>query len=90
MTFAWLAPVSFLRTLSSVSTVVLTMQHRDVFRLKITAIGLTIKVGLIVLLSSEGGPGAAVAFLVSDLVVSGAYTVGVYRRRGRTQAVEDG
>jgi O-antigen/teichoic acid export membrane protein len=90
LTFAWLAPVSFLRTLSSVSTVVLTMQHRDVFRLKVTAIGLTIKVGLIVLLSSEGGPGAAVAFLVSDLVVSGAYTVGVYRRRGRTQAVEDG
>ena len=84
LTFAWLAPVSFLRTLSSVSTVVLTMQHRDLFRLKITAVSLAVKVGLIVLLSSEGGPGAAVAFLVSDLVMSSAYTLSVYRSGPRT------
>jgi len=82
LTFAWLAPVSFLRTLSSVSTVVLTMQHRDVFRLKVTAVSIAVKVGLIVLLSSFGGPGAAVAFLVSDLIMSGLYTYSVYGKRG--------
>jgi O-antigen/teichoic acid export membrane protein len=82
LTFAWLAPVSFLRTLSSVSTVVLTMQHRDLFRLKVTAVSLAVKVSLIVLLSSKGGPGAAVAFLVSDLIMSGTYTLSVYGRRG--------
>jgi O-antigen/teichoic acid export membrane protein len=80
LTFAWLAPVSFLRTLSSVSTVVLMMQHEDVFRLKITAVALVVKLGLIVLLSSYGGPGAAVAFLGSDLIVSAAYTRKVYGR----------
>jgi len=90
LTFAWLAPVSFLRTLSSVSTVVLTMQHRDIFRLKVTAVGLVVKIGLIVLLSSYGGPGAAVAFLVSDLIVSGAYTFRVYGRRGRARVNGDG
>ena len=82
LTFALLAPVSFLRTLSSVSTVVLTMQSRDLFRLKVTIIGLVVKIGLIALLSSEGGPGAAVAFLVSDLIVSGSYTFSVYGRHG--------
>jgi O-antigen/teichoic acid export membrane protein len=90
LTFAWLAPVSFLRTLSSVSTVVLTMQHRDVFRLKVTAISLAVKVSLIILLQEHGGPGAAVAFLASDLVMSSSYTMSVYRRRGSTQAAEDG
>lgn len=90
LTFAWLAPVSFLRTLSSVSTVVLTMQHRDLFRLKVTAVGLVAKIGLIVLLSSYGGPGAAVAFLVSDSFVSGAYTYSVYGRRGRARVNGDG
>ncbi|MCW2800862.1 MAG: hypothetical protein JWQ70_2334 [Aeromicrobium sp.] len=87
VTFAWLAPVSFLRTLSSVSTVVLSMQHRDSFRMKITAVSVVIKVGLVVALRESGGPGAAVAFLVSDLVMSGSYTASVYRRRpiaGRT------
>lgn len=87
LTFAWLAPVSFLRTLSSVSTVVLTMQHRDTLRLKVTAVSLAVKVGLIMAFSSWGGPGAAVAFLVSDLIMSSAYTFSVYGRRstsGRT------
>ncbi len=90
LTFAWLAPVSFLRTLSSVSTVVLTMQHRDLFRLKVTAVSLVVKVVLIVLLSGFGGPGAAVAFLVSDSLVSGAYTFSVYGRRGRARVNDDG
>jgi O-antigen/teichoic acid export membrane protein len=89
LTFAWLAPVSFLRTLSSVSTVVLTMQHRDLFRLTITAISLVTKVGLIVVLSSKGAPGAAAAFLVADSIMSAAYALNVYRRPTR-QAPSDG
>jgi hypothetical protein len=90
LTFAWLAPVSFLRTLSSVSTVVLMMQHRDLFRLKVTAVALVVKIGLIVLLSSHGGPGAAVAFLGSDLLVSAAYTWTVYGRQRSVGAADDG
>lgn len=90
MTFAWLAPVSFLRTLSSVSTVVLAMQHRDGFRMKVTAVSLAVKVGLILVLQERGGPGAAMAFLASDLIMSGAYTLAVYRRRGEPMAASDG
>jgi O-antigen/teichoic acid export membrane protein len=90
LTFAWLAPVSFCRTLSSVSTVVLMMQHRDLFRLKVTAVSLVVKVGLIVVLSSQGGPGAAVAFLVADTIMSSAYARSVYGRRTSAQAATDG
>lgn len=81
LTFAWLAPVSFLRTLSSVSTVVLVQQHRDRLRLVVTAVSVTLKIGLILLLQKSGGPGAAIAFLASDLVMSGAYAFAVYGRR---------
>jgi len=90
LTFVWLAPVSFLRTLSSVATVVLAMQHRDVFRLKVTAISLVVKVSLIVLISSEGGPGAAAAFLVADAIMGGAYAVAVYGRRTEGRSAADG
>ncbi len=90
LTFAWLAPVSFCRTLSSVATVVLMMQHRDVFRLKVTAVSLVVKVGLIVVLNSQGGPGAAAAFLVADAIMSGAYARSVYGRRDSPQAATDG
>jgi O-antigen/teichoic acid export membrane protein len=90
ITFALLAPVSFLRTLSSVSTVVLSMQHRDRFRLGVTAASVLVKVGLILLLKDLGGPGAAVAFLASDLVMSGSYTVAVYGRRGQTRVAPGG
>ena len=90
LTFAWLAPVAFLRTLSSVSTVVLTMQHRDALRLKVTAISLTVKVGLIVALSSKGGPGAAAAFLVADAIMSGTYAYNVYGRHASQPAASDG
>lgn len=88
VTFAWLAPVSFLRTLSSVSTVVLSMQHRDAFRMKVTAVSVVIKVGLVIALRQSGGPGAAMAFLVSDLVMSGSYTASVYGRRPRARTVD--
>lgn len=90
LTFAWLAPVSFCRTLSSVSTVVLMMQHRDGFRLKVTAVSLAVKVGLIVILGSHGGPGAAAAFLVADAIMSGAYARSVYGGRTSPQEATDG
>jgi O-antigen/teichoic acid export membrane protein len=90
ITFAVLAPVSFLRTLSSVSTVVLSMQHRDRFRLGVTAASVAVKVGLILILKDLGGPGAAVAFLASDLVMSGSYTVAVYGRRGQSRVAPGG
>lgn len=90
LTFACLAPVAILRTLSAVSTVVLTMQHRDLLRLRVTAVSLVVKVGLIVLLSSHGGPGAAVAFLVADSIMSGAYAYSVYGSRTTPRDAADG
>ncbi|TXL57525.1 hypothetical protein FHP06_14235 [Aeromicrobium terrae] len=90
LTFAWLAPVSFMRTLSSVSTVVLSMQHRDLFRLKVTIVSLVVKVGLIAVLSSYGAPGAAAAFLAADTIMSVAYAVTVYGSPRRSRAATDG
>lgn len=81
--FMLLAPVSFLRTLSSVATVVLSMQHRDRFRLGVTAGALALKVVLLLFLCQFGGPGAAIAFLISDLVMSGCYATAVYGRAGQ-------
>lgn len=81
LTFALLAPVSFLRTLSSVATVVLVLQHRDRFRLCVTVVSVTVKGCLILVLASHGGPGAAVAFVVADLIMSTSYAVAVYGRR---------
>jgi O-antigen/teichoic acid export membrane protein len=86
LTFACLAPVSFLRTLSSVATVVLVLQHRDRFRLVVTVVSVSLKIGLILLLQEFGGPGAALAFLASDLVMSGSYAYAVYGRRDRELA----
>jgi O-antigen/teichoic acid export membrane protein len=83
VTFALLAPVSFLRTLSSVSTVVLVLQHRDQFRLLVTCVSLATKVTILLVLQNLGGPGAAIAFLVSDLIMSGAYARAVYGNRPR-------
>lgn len=83
LTFVCLAPVSFLRTLSSVATVVLVLQHRDRFRLVVTVVSVALKIGLILLLADAGGPGAALAFLISDLVMSGSYAYAVYGRRGQ-------
>lgn len=83
LTFGCLAAVSFLRTLSSVATVVLVLQHRDRFRLGVTVVSVLLKVGLVLLLRDHGGPGAALAFLASDLVMSGSYAFAVYGRRGQ-------
>ncbi len=87
LTFAILIPVSVLRTLSRVATVVLVLQHRDRFRLSVTAVSIAVKIGLVFLLSSLGGPGAALAFLVADMIMSGAYSYAVYGGRGRPAAV---
>ncbi len=86
ITFALLTPVSFLRTMSSVATVVLVLQHRDRYRLLVTAVSIAVKVGLVLVLSRFGGPGAALAFLCSDLVMSGAYSFAVYGRQPRPGA----
>lgn len=87
LTFAILAPVSFLRTLSSVATVVLVLQHRDRFRLTVTAVSIAVKISLVILLSGLGGPGAAIAFLVADMIMSGAYSYAVYGGRARPATV---
>lgn len=78
LTFALLALVSPLRTMSHISTVYLVMRHRDMFRLVVTWAGLGVKVVMITQLSRFGAPGAAVAFLLSDLVISSLYMVAAY------------
>jgi hypothetical protein len=83
LTFTILALVSPLRTMSHVATVFLVMQHRDTFRLVVTWASLAAKVALIVLLSRFAAPGAAVAFLVADLVMSGSYLNATYVKRDR-------
>jgi hypothetical protein len=84
LTFAVLALVSPLRTMSHVATVVLVMQHRDMFRLLVTWAGLIVKVTLIVLLSRFAAPGAAVAFLAADLLISSSYLAAAYAKRDRS------
>jgi hypothetical protein len=82
LVFAILAPTSFFRTLISVDTVVLMMQHKDTFRLLVTAVALVIKASLIFALARYGGPGAAISFLVADFFIALAYTHSVYGRAG--------
>ena len=41
---------------------------------------MAIKVVLLLVLTRFGGPGAAIAFLISDLVMSGCYATAVYGR----------
>jgi O-antigen/teichoic acid export membrane protein len=80
LTFAILALVSPLRTMSHVATVFLVMQHRDIFRMVVTWASVLVKVPLILLFSGLGAPGAALAFLASDLVMSGSYMAATYLR----------
>lgn len=83
--FLLLAPVAFLRTLSSMSSVVLIMQHRDRFRMVVTILCVTLKLALIAAVSSRhGGPGAAVAFIISDILMASAYTWAVFSGPGYT------
>ena len=69
------------------ATVVLVLQHRDRYRLIVTAISIVVLFGLVILLSGLGGPGAATAFLAADLVMSGAYSYAVYGGRVGRPAV---
>jgi O-antigen/teichoic acid export membrane protein len=73
LVFALLGVVAVSRNLGTIATVVLLMQHRDTFRLVVTLICLVIKLGLVVALAPLGGPGAAAAFLVADVVMATAY-----------------
>jgi O-antigen/teichoic acid export membrane protein len=84
LTFAILALVSPLRTMSHVATVVLVMQHRDMFRLVVTWASLVVKVTLIVLLSRFAAPGAAIAFLAADLIMAASYLTAAYAKRDRS------
>jgi O-antigen/teichoic acid export membrane protein len=79
LTFAILAPVAFTRTFSTVATVVLMMQHRDYYRLAITVSCLVAVVSLMVALTTFGGPGAAAAFLVADVLMAVAYGRAAFR-----------
>ncbi|HSI25825.1 MAG TPA: hypothetical protein VK948_00315 [Aeromicrobium sp.] len=79
LTFAILAPVAFTRTFSTVATVVLMMQHRDFYRLAITLGCLTAVISLMVALAAFGGPGAAAAFLVADVLMAVAYGRAAFR-----------
>jgi O-antigen/teichoic acid export membrane protein len=79
LTFAILAPVAFTRTFSTIATVVLMMQHRDYYRLAVTLSCLTVVVATIVALAGFGGPGAAAAFLVADVLMAVAYGVAAFR-----------
>ncbi len=79
VTFAILAPVTVLRTMSSVFTTVLAMQHRDQFRTAVTWLSVAVKFTILVLIATHGSPAAAVAFVVSDLVMTSIYGLAVHR-----------
>jgi O-antigen/teichoic acid export membrane protein len=73
LVFALLGVVAVTRNLGTIATVVLLMQHRDTFRLNVTLICLVLKLALVVSLARFGGPGAAAAFLVADMVMASVY-----------------
>jgi O-antigen/teichoic acid export membrane protein len=73
LVFAFLGVVAVTRNLGTIATVVLLMQHRDTFRLNVTLVCLLLKVSLVIALSRFGGPGAAAAFMIADVVMAAAY-----------------
>lgn len=79
LTFAFLGVVAVTRNLGTIATVVLLMQHRDTYRLQVTLVCLVVKVGLVVMLAEWGGPGAALAFLLADVLMAIAYMTVAYR-----------
>ena len=89
VTFAILAPVTVLRTMSSVFTTVLAMQHRDQFRTAVTWVSVGVKFAILVLIASHGSPAAALAFLVSDLVMSSIYGLAVHHADLQAGGVRD-
>jgi len=81
-TFAILAIVTVPRTLSSIFTTVLAVQKRDRFRTVVTWISVAVKFPLLLAVGHLGGPAAAAAFLVSDIVMTYAYGRAVHRPVG--------
>lgn len=79
-TFAILAPVTVLRTLSSIFTTVLAVQNRDHFRTVVTWVSVSVKFALLVVVGHLGGPAAAAVFVVSDTVMTVAYGRAVHGR----------
>jgi hypothetical protein len=79
LAFAILAPVTVLRTMSSVFTTVLAMQHRDHFRTGVTWVSVGVKFAILALIATHGSPAAAFAFLISDLVMTSIYGLAVHR-----------
>ncbi|MEV7398055.1 hypothetical protein [Aeromicrobium sp. NPDC092404] len=78
-TFAVLAVVAVPRTLSSIFTTVLAVQRRDRFRTVVTWISVAVKFALLLAIGRHGGPAAALAFVVSDVVMTYAYGRAVHR-----------
>jgi O-antigen/teichoic acid export membrane protein len=78
-TFAILAVVTVPRTLSSIFTTVLAVQKRDRFRTVVTWISVAVKFALLLVVGRYGGPAAAAAFVVSDVVMTYAYGRAVHR-----------
>lgn len=79
LTFAVLVPVAASRVFAAVLSTVLALQERDHVRLVTTVVGVALKLGLIVVLAACGAVGAAVAFLVADLVVTAWLARALYR-----------
>ncbi|KAA1395813.1 hypothetical protein [Aeromicrobium ginsengisoli] len=77
-TFAIMAVVTVPRTLSSIFTTVLAVQHRDQFRTAVTWVSVAVKFVLLLGVARFGGPAAAAAFVVSDLVMTYAYSRAVH------------
>lgn len=79
--FAVLAPVGATRIWSATCATILVTQHRDALRLRLAIAGALLKSAGVVALASVGSVGAAAAFLLADLVVTGLAARAVYGRR---------
>lgn len=73
LTFVLLGPVSFTRTISSAASTILVMRSLDHLRMKVTVVSVVVKIAGLMVLGHYGGIGAAIAFLLSDLVMTSIY-----------------
>lgn len=86
LTFMILSVVAFTRVVSSVFTTVLAVQAADHLRMRITVTAVVVKAAVLVALTSQGAVGAAIAFVLGDLVmVAWAYRA-LYRSPGTARA----
>lgn len=70
LTFALLVLVASTRVYSAVFATVLIVQGRDGLRLVATLAGVVVKLVLVAVLAGYGAPGAAIAFVAADLLVT--------------------